>query len=124
MENVTPDGEELDDWYWTDEAWFHLNGYVNAQNMCIWSHENPHTLHEVPFHSQKVGVWTTVSQKHLFLSFFEERVKSDRYMLLVQKFLTTLTDDEWERLGSGRTKAQHTQSRTPWHSWKTCSMEG
>jgi hypothetical protein len=97
MEHVTPDGEKFDDWYWTNEAWFHLNGYFSAQNTRIWSAENPHTLHEAPHHSQKVGVWTAVSQKRLFLTFFKDTVNSDRYMLLVEKFLTTLTDDEREK---------------------------
>jgi hypothetical protein len=35
MEHVTPDVEELDDSYWTDEAWFHSNVYVNSQNTRI-----------------------------------------------------------------------------------------
>jgi hypothetical protein len=69
MEHVTPDGEELDDWYWTDETWFHLNGYVSAQNTRIWSVETPHTLRKAPLHSQKVGVWTAISQKRVFLTF-------------------------------------------------------
>jgi hypothetical protein len=97
MEHVTPEGEELDDWYWTDEAWFNLNGYVNTQNTRIWSAEKPHTLHEAPLHNQKVGVWTAASRKRVFLTFFEETVNSDRYMLLVQELFTALTDDEWEK---------------------------
>jgi hypothetical protein len=28
-ENVTSDPEELDDWFWTHEGWFHLDGYIN-----------------------------------------------------------------------------------------------
>jgi hypothetical protein len=51
MESVTPDGDELDDWYWSDEAWFHLDGYVNSQNLQIWSTENPHALHESPLYA-------------------------------------------------------------------------
>jgi hypothetical protein len=27
-------------------------------------------------------------------------------------------------LGSSRTTPQHTQRGTPWHSWRTCSLEG
>jgi hypothetical protein len=38
----------LDKTFCTDEAWFHLNGYIKSQNTRIWATENPHTLHEVP----------------------------------------------------------------------------
>jgi hypothetical protein len=62
MEHVTPDGEELVDWYWTNEVWFNFNCYVNAQDTPILSAKNPHTLHEAPLHSQKDGVWTAVSR--------------------------------------------------------------
>jgi len=36
----------LDVTFLTDEAWFHLSGYINSQNTCIWAAENPHTVHE------------------------------------------------------------------------------
>jgi hypothetical protein len=29
----------------TDEAYFHLSGYVNSQSTRIWSDENPHAVH-------------------------------------------------------------------------------
>jgi transposase len=31
----------LDRTYFTDEAWFHLSGYINSQNTRIWGTENP-----------------------------------------------------------------------------------
>jgi hypothetical protein len=34
---------------------------VNAQNTCHWDIKNPHTIHEVPLHDQKVGTWCSVS---------------------------------------------------------------
>jgi hypothetical protein len=32
----------------SDEAWFHLSGYVNSQNSRKLSAENPHAFHERP----------------------------------------------------------------------------
>ena len=32
--------------FFTDEAWFHLSGYVNSQNTRIWAAENPHSVHK------------------------------------------------------------------------------
>ena len=66
MEHVTPDGDELDDWYWPDEAWFHLDGYVNSQISRYWLTDNPHVLHESPLHAQKPGVWCAMSRKRIF----------------------------------------------------------
>jgi hypothetical protein len=31
--------------FMSDEAWFHLSGFVNAQNTCHWDTENPHAVH-------------------------------------------------------------------------------
>jgi len=36
----------LDVTFFTDEAWFHLSGYVNTQNTRLCLSENPHALHE------------------------------------------------------------------------------
>jgi hypothetical protein len=47
----------------TDEAWLHLSGHANAQNVRIWSDENPHAIQQMPLQSEKVGVWCTVSPR-------------------------------------------------------------
>jgi hypothetical protein len=31
--------------FYTDEAWFHLSGYVTSQNNRYWRAENPHSIH-------------------------------------------------------------------------------
>jgi hypothetical protein len=38
----------------SNEAWFHLTGYVNSENTHLWPVENPH---EAPLHPMKTGVW-------------------------------------------------------------------
>jgi hypothetical protein len=42
--------------FFTDEAWFHLSGYINAQNNRYWSSINPRRMFEVPLRDQKIGV--------------------------------------------------------------------
>jgi hypothetical protein len=54
----------LDYTWFSDEAWFHLSGYVNSQNTHLWSSRNPHVLFEEPLHSQRVGVFCVLSQRH------------------------------------------------------------
>ena len=38
----------------SDEAHFHLSGYVNKQNYRFWGTENPRVMHEEPLHPLKV----------------------------------------------------------------------
>jgi hypothetical protein len=47
------DDELLDITLYSDEALFHLSGYVNSQITCIWATQHPHQIHEVPLHSEK-----------------------------------------------------------------------
>jgi hypothetical protein len=64
---------------YSDEIWFHLSGYVNSQNSRIWSAENPHTFHERPLHSLKVGVWCAVSRWRIVgPTFFGETITPER----------------------------------------------
>ncbi|GFY27368.1 hypothetical protein TNCV_2069881 [Trichonephila clavipes] len=43
--------------FYTDEAHFWLNGYVNKQNCRIWSEANPQVYVETPLHPEKLTVW-------------------------------------------------------------------
>lgn len=77
----------------SDEAHFHLNGYVNRQNCRYYAAENPQRLHERPLHSPKVTVWCAVAQNFIIGPFFfEERgitvtVNSHRYIEMLTNFL-------------------------------------
>src|SRR6185437_9724828 len=82
--------------FFTDEAWFHLTGYVNSQNNRYWSNENPHQLHEVPLHDAKVGVWCAISRTRLIGPiFFDDTVTSRRYIdNILNPFFEQLTEEE------------------------------
>uniref|UniRef100_A0A6P7GIP0 Uncharacterized protein LOC114343176 n=1 Tax=Diabrotica virgifera virgifera TaxID=50390 RepID=A0A6P7GIP0_DIAVI len=41
----------------SDEAHFHLNGYVNKHNCRYWAQDNPRQKHQRQLHSKKVTVW-------------------------------------------------------------------
>jgi len=54
------DGEGEDSWdvtFFTDEAYFHLSGYINSQNSRVWCAHNPTAFHDSPLHDEKIGVW-------------------------------------------------------------------
>jgi hypothetical protein len=65
----------------SDEAWFHLSGYVNSQNTRLWGSENPHAMFEEPLHSQKVGLFCVLSQRRINGPiFFDTTVTSQMYI--------------------------------------------
>lgn len=85
----------LDKVFFSDEAWFHLSGYVNSQNYRIWSAENPHEFHEQPLHSQKIGVWCDVSRRRIVGPiFFSETITAERYQEIIMQFVAMLHVDE------------------------------
>ncbi|GFT58871.1 putative DD41D transposase [Trichonephila clavipes] len=43
--------------FFSDEAHFWLNGYVNKQNCRIWSESNPQGYVETPLYPEKLTVW-------------------------------------------------------------------
>jgi hypothetical protein len=51
--------------FFSAEAWFHLQGYVNTQNNRYLSSQNPHLTHEVPFHPVRVGVCFVASARRI-----------------------------------------------------------
>jgi hypothetical protein len=51
--------------FFSDEARFHLQGYINTQNNLYWSSQNPHLTHEVRLRPVKVGVWCIVSARRI-----------------------------------------------------------
>lgn len=64
------------------EHWkqFYLSGYVNSQNTCLWSIENPHELKKIPLHDQKVGVCCGLSRKLITGPiFFDDTINAECY---------------------------------------------
>jgi len=85
----------LDYTWFSDEAWFHLSGYVNSQNSRIWASENPNAIHEEPLHSEKIGVWCGMSQRRIIGPiFFEETIKTAACMEIFSTFVNQLNDEE------------------------------
>lgn len=79
--------------FFSDEAHFHLGGYVNKQNFRYWSPENPREMHEQPLHSEKVTVWCAISGREIIGPYFFENyhgqavtVNSDRYCEMINSF--------------------------------------
>jgi hypothetical protein len=56
--------------WFTDEAYFHVNGVVNKQNVRLWARELPHNLHEKENYGTKVNVWIAISTRGIICPFF------------------------------------------------------
>jgi hypothetical protein len=94
--NEIMNNDILDNTFFSDEGWFHLDGYVNKQNYRIWSGENPHAVRTATLHPVKVGVWLAVSRQRVYGPvFFNFTVNSERYIqYMLLPFLNQLTDQE------------------------------
>lgn len=92
---IAADQENLPVIFFSDEAWFHLSGYVNSQNYRIWSSTNPHVYEQTSLHPQKVGVWCAISpQRVIGPIFFEETVNAERYQAILMQFIALLEPHE------------------------------
>lgn len=68
----------------SDEAHFHLDGYVNRQNYRFWGSENPRLVVEKSLHPQRVTVWAAMTVRGIYLTHFTETVNAGRYIDLLQ----------------------------------------
>lgn len=85
------ENEDLHTLLWmSDEAHFHLPGYVNKQNFRYWSGENPQELHQKPLHSAKVTVWCVMCSTGIISPFFflmkAVTVNAERYSEMLRTF--------------------------------------
>ncbi len=85
----------LDNFFYSDEAWFHLDSSINAQNYRIWSQENPHEYRESGLHPQKIGLWCAMSHLRIIGPiFFETTVNGEVYQDIITQFIALLEEDE------------------------------
>lgn len=93
-ENLNND-DILDLTFFSDEAWFHLSGYVNSQNYRTWGTENPYQFVETSLHPIKVGIWVAMSRRRIIGPiFFNENVTAERYRGILSQFIDEIHDDE------------------------------
>ena len=81
--------------WFTNEAWFHVSGYVNSQNTRVWASENPRVFLELSLHPEKVWVWCAIyGQRIIGPIFFEETVNTIVYKNIFMDFVNQLDDME------------------------------
>ena len=94
--------EEDEDWldnvWFTDEAHFHLEGYVSSKNCVFWGTEPPQEVLQRPLHSSKVTAWCAISSKAIIGSYWFEdgdgrtvTVNQENYQTIVHKFYASVS---------------------------------
>ncbi|GBO45985.1 hypothetical protein AVEN_246438-1 [Araneus ventricosus] len=84
--------------WFSEEAYFNLDGFVNKQNWCIWGTENPHLTVPSSLCSPKVMVWTAISSKGIIGTFFQEQtINAAKYLGILDEFVAIhyALDDHW-----------------------------
>ncbi len=76
----------FDTFFFNDEAWFHLDSYINTQNYRVWSSKNLHAFQTTSLHPQKIGLWCAMSDKLEVGSifFFEIMITAEVYHNIIQ----------------------------------------
>lgn len=94
LEMIDTEPDFLNNFMMSDEAHFHLSGYVNKQNCRYWAPTNPNQIHERPLHSEKVTVWCGVSSQGILGPYFFDNdagqpvtVTSHRYVFMLQHYV-------------------------------------
>lgn len=81
--------------FFSDEAWFHKTGYINANNYRFWCSENPHIYRETSLHPEKIGVWCALSRKRIIGPiFFTSTVNTEVYKDIITQFISQLEVEE------------------------------
>ena len=71
--------------WFSDEAHFHLRGFVNKQNWRHWGSENPHLAVASTLHPERVTVWCALSSTNIIGPIFiEGNVTAEKYKQLLE----------------------------------------
>ena len=70
-----------------------MNGYVNKHNCHLWDNANPHEVHQVTMHPQKVTVWCqfwagSINGPYFFGNDIGEAItiNGERYRMMITDF--------------------------------------
>jgi len=70
LEQLEMDNDFAQKIIFSDEAHFHLNGYVYKQNCRIWGTKNPNVIIKKPMHPPRVTVWCALWSGGIIGPFF------------------------------------------------------
>jgi len=87
-DHLQQNSHTLEHIWFSDEAYIHLTGDINRQNVCFWGAQHSHQIHESTLHAQKVLAWCAVSAQGLIGPFkFENYVTGKNYAMTFDSLL-------------------------------------
>ncbi len=87
LRKIAENDDFLDNVWFSDEAHFHQNGYVNSQNARIWGTVNPRAAVQVALHSPKTTAWCAISRSGIIGPyFFRETARGENYREMISNF--------------------------------------
>ena len=115
----------------SDEAHFHLWGFVNKQNFRYWAEENPRQHHERPLHSKWVTVWCAVADFGIIGPYFFLRQKDALWQIILTAILRCYgtfycpgsVNMELELCGFNKMELQLIRQEFLWHFWDNCFQD-
>jgi len=88
LEKLEKDEMNFGQIWFTDEAHFYLDGFVNKQNWRIWGTENPHVSVQRSLHPKKTTAWVAISSMGIIGPIFlHDTVTSERYIEILNQFI-------------------------------------
>ena len=96
MEDLIRENQiEIDKIWFSDEAHFQLDGYVNKQNYRFWGTENPQICVESTSYPERITVWAAISNQGIIGPFFNHQTISGKvYMdILENHFLPSAREN-------------------------------
>mgnify|MGYP005984859751 CR=1 FL=1 len=89
--------------FFSNEACFGLNGYIDSQNYSVWSAENPFIFEKRPLHFHKVSIWLAVSHRRVIGPIFvHNTINFARYREQILEVFLNPLDDEELQFGSSK----------------------
>ena len=94
--------EEDENWinnvWFSDEAHFHLDGYVNSKNCVFGGAELPQEVLQQPLHSSKVTAWCAINSKTIIGPYWFEddegrtvTINQENYRIVIRKFYASIS---------------------------------
>ncbi|PNF13606.1 hypothetical protein B7P43_G17663 [Cryptotermes secundus] len=108
----------------SNEARFHLQGYINMQNNRYWSSQDPHLTHEASLHTVRDGVLCAISARRIAETVtFNETINYERYSWPVLFRVNRRRQNLWQDSATAHTKNTSMQALSDVYGDRTISTD-
>ncbi len=85
----------LNDFFFSDEVWCSLSGYVDSQSKCYWVADNPLVHLEAPLHLEKIGIWNSLSGTKIIRPLsFTTTIAGEVHLNIIEQLVALLEETD------------------------------